>query len=239
MNWKINLIVLFLFYEDVKGHDVTDDFIKWKSYFRLSTISENNQYGLGSYYRIKRNTKFTFKDLRLFAHQITSGDNFFKLRYKDSKKFIKFQNLYNFTIISFAQNEKIGLKIRSHGSQGVGYFLFSYPYGHINTEVSFSYDMMDHLNDTKKTSYIKMGLFWDNSFSILESKFEFESIYQISDVVDNDLSRIEVLFELYYKLLDNLNIIVGYEIEDYINQNERGYSYFISIGYKRALNIKL
>ena len=89
--------------------------------------------------------------------------------------------------------------------------------------------MMDHLNDTKKTSYIKMGLFWDNSFSIIESKLEFESIYQISDVVDNDLSRIEVLFELYYKLLDNLNIIVGYEIEDYINQNERGYSYFISI----------
>ena len=37
----------------------------------------------------------------------------------------------------------------------VGYFLTTYQYGHINSEISFSYDMMDQLNDTKKTSYIK------------------------------------------------------------------------------------
>ena len=147
--------------------------------------------------------------------------------------------MYHFTVLSFDRNEKVGLNIRSHGSQGMGYFLFNYHYGHINTELSFSYDMMDYLDDTKKTSYFKIGAFWDNDLPIFETKLEFEAIYQISDIVDDDLSRIELLFEFYYPIVKNINIIAGYEREDFFNQKKSGFSYFISIGYEKSIDWKL
>ena len=41
-----------------------DDFLKWKRYFRGGLIqSQNNELGVGTYVRLKRSTKFTFKDL--------------------------------------------------------------------------------------------------------------------------------------------------------------------------------
>ena len=232
-------IITLLFCASLYGHDIEDDFIKWKRYFRLGVILENKEYGGGTYFRIKRSTKNTSKDLRLFAHHTSTGDSYFKLRYKNSNKFIKFNKLYNFTIVSFDRNEKVGLNIRSHGSQGVGYFLLNYFYGHINMELSFSYDMMDHLNDTKKTSYVKMGAFWDNDLPIFETKLEFETIYQISDIVDDDLSRIEILFEFYYPIMKNINIIAGYEREDFFNQSKSGYSYFFSIGFIKSIDWEL
>ena len=231
----MKIITLLLFCASLYGHDVEDDFIKWKRYSRIGAITENNEFGVGTYFRINRRTKYTFKDLRLFAHRISTGDTYLKFRYKDSNKFIKLSKLYHFTVLSFDKNEKVGLNIRSHGSQGVGLFLFNYTYGHINTELSFSYDMMDHLNDTRKTSYVKIGTFWDNNLPIFETKLEFEAIYQISDIVDNnDLSRIEILFEFYLPLTNHINLIAGYEMEDYFKQNS-GYSYFLSVGYKSPL----
>ena len=238
MKGKMKIVILLLLCANLYGHDEKDDFINWKRYFRLSAIqSENNNYGAGTYFRIKRSTKYTFRDLRLFAHQISEGNSYFKLRYKDSNKFIKLNKFYKFTVISFDRNEKIGLHIRSHGSQGVGFFLLNYKYGHINTELSFSYDMMDHLNDTKKTSYLKIGAFWDNDLPLFETKLEIESIFQISDIVDDDLSRIELLFEFYYLLMKNINIIAGVEMENYFHQPS-GHSIFFSIGYKAPLNWK-
>ena len=94
----------------------------------------------------------------------------------------------------------------------------------------------DNLNDTKKTSYIKIGSFWDNNLLKFETKLEFEAIYQISDIVDNnDLSRIEILFEFFLPLTNHINLIAGYELEQYFN-TDSGYSYFLSIGYKSPLN---
>jgi len=239
MPGRMKIITLLLFCANLFGHDVKDDFIKWKRYSRIGAITENNEFGVGTYFRINRGTKYTFKDLRLFAHRISTGDTYLKFRYKDSNKFIKLNKLYHFTVISFDRNEKVGLNIRSHGSQGVGLFLFNYTYGHINAELSFSYDIMDHLNDTRKTSYVKIGTFWDNNFPIFETKLEFETIYQISDIiVDDDLSRIEILFEFYYPIMKNINIIAGYEREEYFKQAS-GYSYFFSIGYEKSIDWKL
>ena len=236
MNGKIKIVILILFCSGLFGHNVENDFIKWKGYSRLGFIQANNsETGVGTYFRLKRHTKYTFKDLRLFTHWVSEDDTYLKLRYKNSKKIIKFSQFYNFTVISFDQNKKVGLDIRSQGGQGVGYFLVDYNYGHINTECSFSYDIMDHLNDTKKTSYIKIGAFWDNNLPILETKMEFEAIYQISDIVDNnDLSRIEILFEIFFPLTKHINLIAGYEKEDYFKQDS-GDSYFLSVGYKSPL----
>ena len=235
---RMKIITLLLFCSSLYGHDIEDDFIKWKRYSRIGAITENNEFGVGTYFRINRRTKSTFKDLRLFAHQISTGDTYLKFRYKDSNKFIKLNKLYHFTVISFDRNEKVGLNIRSNGSQGVGLFLFNYTYGLINTELSFSYDMMDHLKDTRKTSYVKIGTFWDNNLPLFETKLEFEAIYQISDIVNDDLSRIEILFEFYYPIIKNINIIAGYEREEYFKQTS-GYSYFFSIGYEKSIDWKL
>ena len=237
---KIKIIIPFIFCLSLYAHDVKDDFIKWKYYSRLTTIqSIDNNYGYGTYLRIKRNTIDTFKDIRLFAHQASRGDGYYKLRYKNSSKFINLNRFYNFSVLSFDKNDKIGLNIRSQGSQGIGLFLIEYEYGHLNTEISFSYDMMDHLNDTKKTSYIKLGNFWDNNIFLIETKLELEAIYQTSDIVDKNLSRVELLFEVYYPVIKDFNIILGFEIEDYIFETESGYSYFLSIGYKKSLKWKL
>ena len=62
MNWKMK-IVIPLFCAGLYGHDQGDDFIKWKQYFRFGAITENNEYGVGTYFRINRSTKYTFKDL--------------------------------------------------------------------------------------------------------------------------------------------------------------------------------
>ncbi|SVE50711.1 uncharacterized protein METZ01_LOCUS503565, partial [marine metagenome] len=154
------LIILILLGTFLFGHDLTNDIIKWKRYFRLGMIqSSESKFGAGTYFRLKRATTYTFNDVRLFAHWISSDDTYIKLRYKSSNKFTSLNKFYKFTLVSFDQNKKVGLNIRSQGSQGIGYFLFDYPYWHINTELAFAYDIMDHLNDTQKTSYVKMGIF--------------------------------------------------------------------------------
>ena len=98
-------IITLLLCSSLYGHNVKDDFIKWKYYSRIGAITENNELGIGTYFRINRRTKYTFKDLRLFAHQIATGNTYIKLRYKNSNKFIKFNKLYNFTVVSFDRNE--------------------------------------------------------------------------------------------------------------------------------------
>ncbi len=231
--------ILFLFSSVLFAHEIDEGMPKWKHYYRCGLIqSEDNARGMGGYFRIKRNTNYTFKDLRLFAHYISSSDSYVKLRYKNSTKFVKFSQFYNFTVVSFDQNKKVGLNIRSQGSQGAGVFLLDYAFGHINTELSYSYDMMDHLNDTRKSSYLKGGIFWDNELPFIESKLEIEYIYQISDSEQqNDLSRTEVLFEVFFPVTSNLNIIGGYEREEFWHQ-DAGYSLFVSLGYNTPLNWK-
>ena len=53
----MKIITLLLFCASLYGHDIEDDFIKWKRYLRLGVILENNEYGGGTYFRIKRSTK--------------------------------------------------------------------------------------------------------------------------------------------------------------------------------------
>ena len=125
------LIILILLGTFLFGHDLTNDFIKWKRYFRLGMIqSSESKFGVGTYFRLKRATTYTFNDVRLFAHWISSDDTYIKLRYKSSNKFTSLNKFYKFTLVSFDQNKKVGLNIRSQGSQGIGYFLFDYPYWH-------------------------------------------------------------------------------------------------------------
>ena len=213
---------------------------QWKQYYRVSGIlnnSDNQDYGLGTYFRIKRTTKYTFKDLRVFMHFI-EGESYKKIRYKDSSKFRQWNQFYNYTTVSIDQNSKIGVDIRYHGNQGFGIFLKDFKRGHINGEIALAYDISDYLNTSEKTSYIKSGLYWDYDFDIFEIKLEFEDYKQITEIInDNNMSRMELLLEVYFPINDNLRIILGYEYEDFKDlENIVNSSAYLSIGYCNMLN---
>ena len=227
----ISLLNLFL------SHDVEYS-PSWKQYYRGSYIfNEDSGYGLGGYCRFKRTTKHTFKDLRVFLH-FTEEDSYKKIRYKDSSRFRELYNFYNYTTISIDQNTKVGVDIRYHGNQGIGMFLKDFDNGHINSEVALAYDISDYLNDSRKTSYFKSGIYWDQDFSAYEVKLEIENFYQISDIVnDKNLSRLEVLFELYYPINDGWRVILGYEHENFrSSDNTSNSSVYLSIGYSDFFN---
>ena len=85
--YSISFYILFNF---VFPHPVDDPAI-WKHYYRGSYIvNEKHDYGLGGYFRIKRTTKYTFRDLRGYLHFI-KDNSYKKIRYKSSNKFQEFE----------------------------------------------------------------------------------------------------------------------------------------------------
>ena len=96
------------------------------------------------------------------------------------------------------------------------------------------------MNDSRKTSYIKNGFYWDKTFNDIELKLEVENFHQITDLIDNiDLSRFEFLFELYFPLNDELEVILGYELEHFESSDSKiNSSVFLSVGYNDIFNIK-
>ena len=221
------------------SHQV-DDPPLWKQYFRGSyIINEKHDYGFGGYFRVKRTTKYSFRDLRGYFHFI-KDNSYKKIRYKSSNKFREFNRLYNFSTISIDQNSKVGVDIRYHGNQCVGFFVNDFNTGHINGELALAYDISDYLNDSRKTSYIKSGIYWDQDFQDYEIKLEMEYYYQITDLIDDmDLSRMEFLFELYFPIDNELQIILGYELEHFeSSDNKINSSVFLSIGYDNIFNIR-
>ena len=167
-------------------------------------------------------------------------DSFKKIRYKDSSKFRNFNRFYNYGTVSIDQNSKVGVKIRYHGNQGFGMFVKRSKNTHINTEIGMAYDISDYLNDSRKTSYLKSGLYWDQNFKDFEIKLEIEHYYQISDVIENDdLSRFEMLVEVYWRIYENRRVILGYETEQFdYSDNSTNSSKYLSIGYSDSFNFK-
>tara|TARA_Y100001970_G_scaffold166581_1_gene203749 strand:- start:249 stop:986 length:738 start_codon:yes stop_codon:yes gene_type:complete len=230
--------IFILFTVILLSHDIEEK-AQWKQYYRSSYIvNESHNYGLGGYFRLKRTTRYTFRDFRAYLHFI-KGDSYKKIRYKSSNKFREFDRFYNYSTISVDQNSKVGVNIRYHGNQGVGFFVKDFNSGHINAEAALAYDISDYLNDSRKTSYIKSGFYWDQNFNDYEIKLELEHYHQITDLIDDiDLSRLEFLFEVYFSLNDNLKVIMGYELESFkSSDNKLNSSVFLSIGYDNIFNI--
>ncbi len=233
---KKNIFLLFISF--VFLHEI-DDNPEWKQYYRGGFIvDENNDTGLGVYYRLNRKTEYTFRDIRAYLHFIKDYE-YKKIRYKASNKFIDFSRLYNYSTISIDQNSKIGVDIRYHGNQGIGFFIKEATDSQINSELALAYDISDYLNDSRKTSYVKSGLYYDKKFSKSELKLEVEYFTQITDLIDNvDLSRLELLFETYFQITENLNLIFGYELENFEStDNNFNSSVFLSVGFNNFLNV--
>ena len=70
------------------AHDPDKENIQWKDYTRFGVVNNGtiNETGLATYYRIKRVTQNTFRDLRFFGHFFSSYPDF-RLRAKSSNKY--------------------------------------------------------------------------------------------------------------------------------------------------------
>jgi hypothetical protein len=93
--------------------------------------------------------------------------------------------------------------------------------------------MSDFLNDTRKTSYLKGGIFWDHELGKISTKLETEWFKQISDVVTTDLSRVQFFAEISYQLNNLLSLIMGFEQDYYTASKQSPQSYYLSLGWQK------
>lgn len=204
---------------------------QWDQFGRVGFSNDQDVNGGHAFYRIKRTTENTFHDLRIFGYGLDK-DSYAYLRYKSSVKYTPEGRLYHFTTISYQKNTRVDLALRYHFNQGFGCFINQYALGHIHAELGHAYDMSDYLNDTRKTSYIKSGVFWDHNSKRFSIKLDAELFNQISDIVIADQSRIQVLAEWSYHINEAWSVILGYEQDQYFERDENPRSYFISLGWQ-------
>ena len=195
------------------------DSTMWEHFFRLGIVNVDSTNGGFGYYRINRTTLNTFRDLRLFTYGL-NNNSFIYLRYKSSNKYLSQPKFYRYTITSFRKNSRANVNLQYQFDQGFGYFVKDYNNGLINMELGHAFDTSDYLNATRKTSYVKTGLFWDHDIKYFSSKLEFEHFAQISEVIENRLSRNIYLFQLFFPLNNGIFININYEKEDYIGENQ-------------------
>lgn len=180
------------------------DSARWKQYFRGGVVQADVTRGGNGYYRLNRRTGRHFNDLRLFSY-LLKEDSFIYLRYKNSRRWERLRQLYSFTTVAFQKNTRAGVNLRYHYNQGIGYFLTTYPKGHITTELGHAYDMSNYLNDTRKSSYLKGGFYWDHDGSRFSTKLEVEYFHQISEIVITDLTRTQTQLEVILPLRRRLS----------------------------------
>ena len=133
------------------------DSLKWKHYGH-SLSNAQSQNGAFGYYRLNRKTDDTFRDLRLFVHNL-QNESFVYLRYKSSDKYNSNSRFYRYTTSFFRKNSQANLDLQYHVNQGLGIFLNQYENGLINVEIGHVFDMSNFLNDTRKTSHAMAGIF--------------------------------------------------------------------------------
>ena len=173
-----------------------------------------NDNGLSGYYRLNRSSNYSFGDLRLYLYGLKDNSYVF-IRYKSSSKYRKWPRFYRFSTIAYQKNTKAGVALRYHFNQGLGLFVLPYSKGHIITEIAHAYDMSDYLNDNRRTSYARGGLYWDHDTKLFNTKLEVEYFYQISEEVEENLSRTQAMAEVIIPITKGFSAIIIYEIESY------------------------
>ena len=152
------------------AHDPDNEKIVIDDFIRIGFVSnaEIAQNGLGSFYRLKRVTNNTFRDLKMYAHFFDSRSEL-KMRVKSSNKYDFNSNLYHFTTYSY---HKSGNNLRYHFNQGVGFLLRNTKKGNFTSEVGWAYDKSDFIDSDEKTTYIKSAISYDQNFEKLKIKLE-------------------------------------------------------------------
>mgnify|MGYP001256934570 FL=1 len=209
-------IIFLLFFTTVTGQA---DSTNWKHYFRLGAAGVDSSTGAFGYYRLNIQNKTVFRDLRFFSYSLDKN-SFVHLRYKSSDKYISRPNFYRYTITSFRKNTRANLNLQYHFNQGFGYFIKDYDNGLINAELGHAFDTSDYLNATRKTSYLKTGIFWDHNTNYFSSKLEIEYFEQISEVIENKLSRGQYLLQLIIPMNKNYFVNINFEKEEFFDKNQ-------------------
>ena len=196
------------------GQDARTDSAKWKHYVRGGGVRVINDNGLSGYYRINRSSRYSYGDIRLYLYGLQNNSYVF-VRYKSSSKYRKWPRFYRFSTIAYQKNTKAGVALRYHFNQGLGLFVLPYSKGHIITEIAHAYDMSDYLNDNRRTSYARGGLYWDHDTKLFNTKLEVEYFHQISEEVEENLSRTQAMAEVIFPITKGFSAIIIYEIESY------------------------
>ena len=230
-----NIIVITIIYfllGTVVLSQITElDSASWKQYIRFGSVKVTKDNGISGYYRINRTSNYSFGDLRLYIYNLENNSYVF-MRYKNSTKYRRYPRLYRFTTISYQKNKKAGVALRYHFNQGLGFFMIPYNSGHIITEIAHAYDMSDYLNDNRKTSYARSGMYWDYNSKFFSTKLELENFYQISEIVEENLSRSQIMAEVIIPIRNDISASFIYEMEDYTKLNNNASSISLSIGWK-------
>lgn len=220
------------------AHNSDEKNIVWNNFVRLGVVSntEIDQTGLSSFYRMKRVTDNTFRDLRIYAHLFKSVSDI-RIRSKSSNKYDFNSNLYHFTTYVY---HKSGENLRYHFNQGLGALIKNESQGNITSEIGWAYDKSDFIESDEKTTYLKSAITIDRGFSKFKTKAEFEYYHQISEVVLFNLSRFQTILEFQFLINENWSTVLGIDREVYTESSNRfridPITIYFSINRKGLLN---
>jgi len=204
------------------AHNPERENIKWKDYARLGGVNNTtiNQTGITTYYRIKRITDNTFRDIRFFGHFFNLSSDL-RIRTKSSNKYDFNPKLYHFTTYVY---HKSGENLRYHFNQGMGTIINNASNGNKTFEIGWAYDKSDYLESDEKTTYIKGAGTLDKDWDKIQTKLEVEYFHQISEQLEFDLSRFQTILELQYHPNKKWGITLGIVKENYTQSGENNIS---------------
>ncbi len=213
---------VFLTLSFLLAHNPESESIKWKDYARFGGVNNGriSQTGIATYYRIKRVTNNTFRDVRFFGHFFDLSSDL-RIRTKSSNKYDFNPNLYHFTTYVY---HKSGENFRYHFNQGIGTIFNKASNGNSTFEIGWAYDKSDYLESDEKTTYIKGAGTLDKDWDKIQTKLEVEYFHQISEQLKFDLSRFQTILELQYRPNKKWGITIGVVKENYTQQGENNIS---------------
>ena len=212
----------FLTLSFLLAHNPESENIKWKDYARLGGVYNGtiSQTGIATYYRIKRVTDNTFRDIRFFGHFFNLSSDL-RIRTKSSNKYDFNPNLYHFNTYVY---HKSGDNLRYHFNQGIGTIFNKASTGNNTFEIGWAYDKSDYLESDEKTTYIKGAGTLDKDWDKIQTKLEVEYFHQISEQLKFDLSRFQTILELQYHPNKKWGITLGIVKENYTQSGENNIS---------------
>ena len=135
--------------------------------------------GLKGFGRLKRTILKTFKDFRFYIYNYDK-DIEIRTRYKSSRKFINYDDIYSFTTIVYEKNTIANSNLRYHYNQGFGCFIQNDNNYNLTYELGPAFDNSDYFNSQIRASFLKNNFSCDIFMKDIKGKLETDHFYQIS-----------------------------------------------------------
>ncbi len=200
------------------GHDPELESVEWRQYYRIGLVQSNLfNSGLKGFSRLKRTTLKTFKDLRFYIHNYDKETEI-RTRYKSSRRFMKYDDIYFFSTIVYEKNTVANGNLRYLYNQGVGHFIADKNNYNLTYELGLAYDNSDYLNSQIRTSFLKNSISLDVFSRNIKGKLEVDHFNQISEKIHNkSLSRLQILGEFQLSINNLFDIVIG-SFQEYQNK---------------------